>query len=62
MTSMYFLIVSVLFNGAPVNTEGVAAFDSLAECQYRAAVFVQSIVQPGWVVTATCDLVEVNDA
>lgn len=62
MTSLYFLVVSVLFQGEPINVAGVATFDSLAECQYRAGLFVQRVVQPDWVVTATCNLVEVNDA
>ena len=59
---MYFLVVSVLFDGAHVNVEGVAAFDSLAECQASGAVFVQQIIQPDWTVTATCELREVNSS
>jgi hypothetical protein len=59
MTTVYFLIISVLFNGTPINAEYELEFDTLSQCQYAGAIFVQRVISPGWEVTAECVLQEV---
>ena len=62
MTTVYFLIISVLLNGAPVGTDYERQYASLSACQYAGAIFVQRVISPGWKVTTECVAVEVNSS
>ena len=62
MNTVYFLVISVLFNGAPIQVPASVEYSTLPECRFKAALFVQRVIGGGYTVTTTCVRTEVNSS
>jgi hypothetical protein len=62
MSTLYFLVVSMWFDGTPLRSEGTAEFPALNQCQYAAALFVQQAASPGYRIQVECIAKKVNSS